>query len=383
MNPQVYDKNNPFLASIKERYWLSKGNSLRQTHHVVLDLSGSGLRYQVGDSIAIYPVNVPVVVELTMAAMKASPDCMIVDKRSQKSYGLKEFLSLKANLGDVSRKLMGEIAARQTAHGKKMYLEHLLHEENREAFKAYLEVHHLWDVLDENSEVTFLPQELVDFLMPLLPRYYSIASSQKVVGEEVHLTISRLHYTSNGHERFGVCTYYVCSLAPLNTPDLLIYVQPNHGFTLPSDPSVDIIMVGPGTGVAPFRAFVQERIATKASGRNWLFFGEWHEDLDYFYKEFWMEAEAQGKLKINTAFSRDQEHKIYVQHRMWEAREELYSWLESGAILYVCGDAHRMAKDVEAMLLRIVECCGNKSEQEAKEWLKALRSDKRYLRDVY
>lgn len=383
MNTQQFDKHHPFLASIKERYWLSKGNSQRQTHHVVLDLAGSGLKYQVGDSIAILPVNVPVVVEKTIAAMKASPDCMVNDKRSQKSFTLEAFLSSKANIGDVSRKLVSEIASRQTAHGKKVHLEWLLHEDNREAFKAYLEIHHLWDILDENSEVTFNPQDIADLLMPLLPRYYSIASSQKVVGEEVHLTISRLHYTSNGHERFGVCTYYVCSLAPLNIPDLPVYIQPHHGFTLPTDLATDIIMVGPGTGVAPFRAFMQERIATQSSGRNWLFFGEWRQDSDYFYQDFWEAAEAQGKLKISTAFSRDQEHKIYVQHRMWEAREELYSWLEKGAMLYVCGDAHRMAKDVEATLLRIVETCGNKSEQEAKDYVKKLRTQKKYLRDVY
>ncbi len=383
MNTQQFDKNHPFLASIKERYWLSKGNSLRQTHHVVLDLAGSGYKYNVGDSIAIIPVNVPEVVMRTIAAMKSYPDCMVTDKRSQQAFTLEEFLSRKANLGAISRKLMGEITLRQPIQGKKLHLEWLLHEDNREAFKAYLEVHHLWDLLDENSEVNFTPQEIVDLLMPLLPRYYSIASSQNVVGDEVHLTISKLHYMSNGHERFGVCTYYVCSLAPMNTPDLPVYIQQNHGFTLPTDSSVDIIMVGPGTGVAPFRAFVQERIKTEATGRNWLFFGEWHEETDFFYRELWEEAAGLGKLRISTAFSRDQEHKIYVQNRMWEARDDLYAWLENGAILYVCGDAHRMAKDVEAMLIRIIECCGGKTDQEAKDYVKALRVDKRYLRDVY
>lgn len=382
MSIPTFNKQNPFLASIKERYWLSKTGSQRQTYHVVLDLSGSGLKYSVGDSIAIYPVNVPAVVDRTIEAMKTTKDTKIVDKHGE-TYSLFEFLSRKANVTDVSRKLITETALRQPNSAKRDHLENLMHESNREALKAYIENHQIWDFLSENSEVDFSPQELAALLMPLLPRFYSIASSQQVVGDEVHLTISRLHYYSNGHERFGVCTYYICSLAPLETPDIPIYLQANHGFTLPADLSTDIIMIGPGTGVAPFRAFMQERLHSGSSGRNWLFFGEWHQDYDYFYHEFWEDLKRQGALQINTAFSRDQEHKIYVQHRMWEEREEFFKWLEKGAILYVCGDAHRMAKDVEAMLLRIIETCGNKTEQEAKEYLKALRASKRYLRDVY
>jgi sulfite reductase (NADPH) flavoprotein alpha-component len=383
ISPQVFDKQNPFLASIKQRYWLSKSHSLRQTFHVVLDLAGSGLRYQVGDSIAIYPINVPEVVEFTLDAMKATGSEIIQDKQGIASYTLKEYLSRKANLGDVSRKLIGEIAARQSNHGKKAHLELLLKEQNREMFKAFVEVHQLWDLLKENEEVSFEPQEIIQLLMPLLPRFYSIASAQDVVGEEVHLTVSRLHYVSNGHQRFGVCTYYLCTSAPLGIPDIPIYVQAHHGFTLPKNLSTDIIMIGPGTGVAPFRAFMQQRIASQATGGNWLFFGEWHQDLDYFYQEEWEAWEAQGLLRMSTAFSRDQEYKIYVQDRMWEARDELYAWLERGAILYVCGDAHHMAKDVDAMLFRIIQTCGHKTEQETKEYMKALRSTKRYLRDVY
>ncbi|MBA3238292.1 MAG: sulfite reductase [Parachlamydiaceae bacterium] len=383
MTVPVYDKQHPFLASIKERYWLSNPGSQRQTYHVVLDLKGSGLQYHVGDSIAIYPINVPSVVDRTIEAMKADPNTTVTDKQGVALYSLHEYISRKANIGDISRKLVTEIAHRQPVPGKKEYLEGLLQENNREAFKAYVEVHQLWDLLVANKEVTFTPQEVINLLMPLLPRFYSIASSQKVVGDEVHLTVSRLHYISNEQERFGVCTYYICSLAPMGIPDIPIYIQPHHGFTLPSDPSVDIIMVGPGTGVAPFRAFMQERVAVLGTGRNWLFFGEWRHDFDYFYQDYWENLEAEGHLKINTAFSRDQEHKIYVQNRMWDERESLYQWLENGAILYVCGDAHRMAKDVDAMLHRIIETCGNKSEREAKDYMKALRSSKRYLRDVY
>lgn len=383
MTTQQYDKHNPFLASIKERYWLSKPGSQRHTYHVVLNLAGSNLKYTVGDSIAIYPVNVPAVVERTILAMKANKDDHVTDKQGVNTYTLYEFLSNKANIADVSKKLIAETALRLPAGPKRDHLEWLLEDTNRDNLKSYIQLHQVWDFLDENSEANFSIQDLVNLLMPLLPRFYSIASSQMVVGDEIHLTVSQLQYTSNGHERYGVCTYYLCSLAPLDTPHIPIYIQPHHGFTLPTDPSIDIIMIGPGTGVAPFRAFMQERFSSEASGKNWLFFGEWHHDLDYYYQDFWEDLEAKGKLRINTAFSRDQEHKIYVQHRMWEHKEEVFEWLEKGAMIYVCGDAHHMAKDVDAMLLRIVEACGNKSEAQAKDYMKALRAGKRYLRDIY
>ena len=178
--------------------------------------------------------------------MKAAPDITVTDKQGVTLYSLHEYISRKANICDVSRKLVVEVASRQPVPGKKEYLENLLDEKNREAFKAYLEVHQLWDFLAENKEVDLTPQEIINLLMPLLPRFYSIASAQKSVGEEVHLTVSRLNYISNEQERFGVCTYYICSLAPLGIPDIPIYIQPHHGFTLPADPKTDIIMIGLG-----------------------------------------------------------------------------------------------------------------------------------------
>jgi sulfite reductase (NADPH) flavoprotein alpha-component len=223
----------------------------------------------------------------------------------------------------------------------------------------------------------------VDMLSPLLPRFYSIASSQLVVGDEIHLTVAGLRYNSNGHERFGVCTHYLCDLAPLNEAVISLYIQPHHGFTLPKEKEADIIMVGPGTGVAPFRGFMQERALHQGTGRNWLFFGERSYQEDYFYRHFWQDLETRSLLKVNTAFSRDQEHKIYVQHRMLEHGAEIFRWIDNGAYFYVCGDAQRMAKDVETTLLQIIQIYGSKTEQEAKEYLKKMRTDKKYLRDVY
>ena len=204
----------------------------------------------------------------------------------------------------------------------------------------------------------------------------------QAVGNEVHLTVALLKYTHQGIVRTGVCTQYLCEQAPLYESVIPIYVQPHHGFTLPSE-QVPIIMIGPGTGIAPFRAFMQERAAKQASGNNWLFFGECHRTHHFFYESFWTDLIDQGKLRLDAAFSRDQEHKVYVQHRMLEQGSEILNWLDQGAHLYVCGDAQRMAKDVEHALLQIFQMHGNKSEEESKQYLKALRTEKRYLRDVY
>jgi sulfite reductase (NADPH) flavoprotein alpha-component len=376
------DKNNPFLAAIKERYRLSKCGSLKHTYHIVLDIEDSGIAYNVGDSIAIYASHSDALVERTIEAIRAAGNEQVSDKHGN-SHNLRTFLKHKANITEVSRKLLREIATRQTAAEKREKLEWLFDESHKEALKAYLEKHELWDLLHAHPEVHFSPQEIADLLMPLLPRFYSIASSQSTTPHEIHLTVAYLRYTSNEQQRAGVCTHYLCELAPLDTREVAIYVQPHHGFTVPADGCSDMIMVGPGTGVAPFRAFMQERLARGASGRHWLFFGEWHSAYDYFYEEFWQELESSRQLQISTAFSRDQEHKVYVQNRMREQGQELYEWLCRGALFYVCGDAHRMAKDVDATLHAIVEEHGNKTALEAKAFIKQMRSEKRYLRDVY
>jgi sulfite reductase (NADPH) flavoprotein alpha-component len=281
----------------------------------------------------------------------------------------------------MTKKLISEVAARQTNAQKKAKLEHLLSDDRRENLKNYLAVHEVWDLLEGNPEVTFSPQELCNLLLPLLPRFYSVASAPKVVGEEVHLTVAFFEYESEGEKRRGVCTHYLCNLVPMYESVVPVYVQPSNGFTLPSDPNVPIIMIGPGTGVAPYRGFMQERM--HFSSRNWLFFGEWNRSYDFFYEDFWRELEFKKKLRMDLAFSRDQAHKIYVQHRMLEHAEEFFRWLEDGAYVYVCGDKKRMAPDVDAALHQIVKTCGNMDEAGAKAYVKKLRTDKRYLRDVY
>lgn len=378
-----YSKSNPFFAKITQRYNLCRPGSDKDTFHVVLDLKGSGMSYRAGDSIAVFSINDEEVVDSTLRALRASGSESIVDKHTGAEWKLREYLTQKANIADVPRKVMMELCQRQTDPRKKERLEFMLSEGQKESLKEYQASHEIWDALEENPEAVFSPQELCHSLMPMLPRFYSIASSMEAVGEEVHLTVAELKYETNGHWRHGVCTHYLCRLAPMHQNVVPVYLQASHGFTLPDDPAVPIVMIGPGTGVAPYRAFMQERIVKNASGFNWLFFGERHQAYNFFYEEYWQELVQLGKLRLDTAFSRDQEHKIYVQHRMVEHGMKLFDLLEKGAVLYVCGDAHRMAKDVDLALHHIIQKHGDCDEHAAKEYVKKLKAEKRYLRDVY
>jgi sulfite reductase (NADPH) flavoprotein alpha-component len=383
MEPTLYNKSNPFFATIKERYNLTLPGSKKNTQHLVLDIEGSGLTYQVGDSLGVFPANNEELVTKTLRAMRTKGDELVIDKHTGEGLSIRDFITKKANVTDLSKKLLSIIAQEQPNPAKKEALQEVLAEGAQERFKAYLEKHELWDALEENHEVSFPLQELCNLLMPLLPRLYSISSSMSVVGEEVHLTVGVLKYLTNGHQRVGVCTHYLCEVMPLHQPLLPVYIQPHHGFTLPSTSEASMIMIGPGTGVAPFRAFMQERMAHHAAGRHWLFFGECNRATDFFYQDYWTDLEKQGKLRLDVAFSRDQPEKVYVQHRMMAKGAELYQWLMEGAYLYVCGDASRMAKDVEATLHEVIRVHGHKSEAEARAMVKKLRTEKRYLRDVY
>jgi sulfite reductase (NADPH) flavoprotein alpha-component len=380
---QTFNKNKPFLASIKERYPLTKPGSQKSTFHITLDLADSNLTYSAGDCIGIYPINGPDIVQRTLKSMKASGMEQVFPRNEIETLSFHDFLSSKGNITEINPKLFKEVALRQTNPDKKLQLENFLLPENRDAFKAYTGAREVWDFLLENDEVSFTPQEYVDLLMPLLQRFYSIASSTKVVGSEVHLTVAHVKYDSLGHLRQGTCTHYLCHMAPMDLPIVPVFIQPAHTFRLPEDNTIPIIMIGPGTGVAPFRAFMQERVASGATGKHWLFFGECHQEHDYLYQEFWEDLANKGVLKVDTAFSRDQSHKVYVQHKMYANGAELYAWLEEGAYLFVCGDAKRMAKDVDAMLHQIIQEHGQKDEAATKLYMKKLRADKRYLRDVY
>lgn len=377
-----YNKTNPFLSAVVERYNLCAKGSDKNIYHVSLDLKGSGLTYKVGDSIAVQPVNDPQLVEQTLKSIKADKNDIITDKQGVQ-YSLEEFLSKKCDLSSVSRKFIMEMAKRQSDLQKKERLEWVISEGQKDVFKEYQHSHELWDALLENEEVTFSPQEFCLLIQPLLPRFYSIASSMAVAKDTIDLTVAELVYETNHYIRRGVCTHYLCQLAPLNQKVVPIYIHPSNGFTLPENNSAPIIMVGPGTGVAPFRGFMQERAMGSGKGVNWLFFGERHRALNYLYEDFWEPLIEKKILRMETAFSRDQEHKIYVQHRLMEHGEQVFSLLEQGGYFYVCGDAHRMAKDVDAALHQIIQMHGKCQEREAKDYVKKLKAEKRYLRDVY
>lgn len=380
---QTYTKDRPFIAKIKERYSLCVPGSEKNTQHIVLDLSGSDIHYEVGDSIGVWPSYDPVLIENVLIALKVNGNDTVRDRRTGLDWNLREYLTVKANISDLSKKLLLNIYEKQTNSYKKGELEQLLKEENYYLLKDYLASRDLLDVLREHPETTFTSQELVNLLMPMMPRFYSIASSKKVVGEEVHLTVAFRQFELHQRERVGVCTHFLCNLVPLQEAGVPIYVHPHKGFTLPLDPNASIIMIGPGTGIAPYRAFMQERERCNASGKNWLFFGEWNRRHHFFYEDYWRVLETKGKLRLEVAFSRDQEYKIYVQHRMIEQGSDIFEWLENGAYFYVCGDATRMAKDVDAALYEVVRCSGKFNEEDAKNYIKKLKADKRYLRDVY
>lgn len=379
----LYNKANPFFARIKERYNLCKEGSQKRTFHVVLDLEGSGITYQVGDSLAIQPNNDPLIVDKVLKFLQAKEDEVVYDKHTKEPVLLKEYLSKKINLAEVPKKLIAELANQQTNSSKKNRLELLLSDGQKESLKEYQAAHEVWDVLAENEEVLLPSEQFCHMLQPLLPRFYSIASSMTSVGNEVHLLIAELSYETNGLQRSGVCTHYLCHRAPLSSPVVPVYIQPSHGFTIPENSNAPMIMIGPGTGVAPYRAFMQERLAKQAKGLHWLFFGEWHKATEFFYEKEWDRLIEAGRLRLDTAFSRDQEHKVYVQHKMLERGQELFELLEKDAYLYVCGDANRMAKDVDAALHLIAKVYGNFDEAGAKDYVKKLRLNKRYLRDIY
>jgi sulfite reductase (NADPH) flavoprotein alpha-component len=379
----VIDRLHPVKSVIKERYPLTQCGSTKHTYHVSLDFNDAPIRFKVGDSIGIYPQNDPRLVQHLIEAMRVRGDERIHDPRSGTILSLWEFLSFKANLSRLTSSFLKLFYAYETLHDKKNHLHRLLQQENKPLLSQYLSTHDPLDLFKEYRNVQAPLQELCAQFGPLLPRFYSVASSQLVFKNEVHLAVALFTFTHQGEQRFGVGSHFLCNLATVNATEVPIYVQPAHYFTLPPDDNTAMIMIGPGTGVAPYRAFMQERITKGAQGKNWLFFGERNRRTDYFYEKDWSQWVAQGKLKIDLAFSRDQPEKIYVQHKMVENAKEIWTWLEEGAYFYVCGDAHRMAKDVESMLQKIIQEQGAMTEEAARAYVRNLRSQKRYCIDIY
>lgn len=371
----IFKKSNPFISTVKERKALTQAHSTKETYHLVLDLQGSDIAFKPGDSVAIFAQNDPVLVEHLIKAMTADGNEIIEEIRSGEKLSLRQFLTHKANLARLTSSFLKLFHEQQPTIGRLF--------NDRELLNAYLASHHPIDLFQEFGIGNTSLQDVCNQFGPLLPRFYSIASSLLAHPHEVHLTVSLFTFDHKGEKRYGVASHFLSHIAEENKTPIPLYIQSSHSFFLPENPHADLIMIGPGTGVAPYRAFLQHRLKSGSKGKNWLFFGERHKATDYLYEDYWEKLVHDGHLKLDLAFSRDQEAKIYVQHRMEEQGKELWTWLQNGAYFYVCGDASRMAKDVEASLLTIFKDHGGLSAEDAKAYLKSLRTQKRYLLDVY
>ena len=344
----AYSRTRPFEAEITERIKLSSSRSTSDTWHVELSLAGSGMAYEPGNSLGFLPGNDPALVDAVLAASGLSGDA-----------ALHASLSERFDITTLTRKQLEDYAR-------------LVGDASLAADDSLVEGRQVIDLL-ESAPHRLTAEQLLSLLRPLPARYYSVASSLKAVPDEAHLLVAAVRYETHGRKRSGVASVDLADRR--NTGDRMkVFVKPNQHFRLPSDPQRPIIMIGPGTGVAPFRAFMQERDAVGARGRNWLVFGHRNYTHDFLYQLEWQDLLKRGVLsRLDVAFSRDQAEKRYVQHALWDSRRDLHAWVQDGAVIYVCGDANAMAKDVHATLQRIV----------GDQTLDALRRDGRYLRDVY
>ena len=378
-----YTKDNPLAAKLLENRVLNKDGSSKDTRHLVIDIAGSGLTYKVGDSLGIFPSNRPQLVEEIIELLGATGNEPVLPARMTAAISLREALTTKVSLAGPTKKILETLAARTTDAKEKEQLAALLAPEAKEALELFLGQREYLDLLEEFPGAKLAPQEFIDHLRRLMPRLYSIASSPKMFPGQVHLTVAPVRYESNGRRRYGVCSTFLSDRVTRRKTPVPVFVAESH-FGLPADLAKDVIMIGPGTGIAPFRAFVQERIATNAPGRNWLFFGDQHAATDYLYGDEWKKLLAEAKVaRVDLAFSRDQAKKVYVQDRMREAAAELWAWVKGGAHFYVCGDAHRMAKDVDLALHEIIAQHGGMEPAAAADYVKQMKKDKRYQRDVY
>lgn len=371
----VYSRSNPFHAEVLENINLNGRGSNKETRHLEISLEGSGLTYQPGDSLGVYPENDPELVDLLLAEMNWDPEEAVRVK--EETVKLKEALSSHFEITVLTKPLV-EKAAKLSGNEE---LHQLALDSSR--LKSYIDGRDLIDLVRDFKPWSSSAQEFVSILRKIPARLYSISSSFEANPDEVHLTIGAVRYDAHGRERKGVCSILCAErLQPGDT--LPVFIQHNENFKLPENPETPIIMVGPGTGIAPFRSFMQEREENGAEGKSWLFFGDQHFVTDFLYQTEWQKWLKDGVLsKLDVAFSRDDDEKVYVQHRMQENSRELFQWLEQGAAVYICGDEKNMAHDVHNTLIDIIEKEGGMSREQAAEYLADMQKNKRYQRDVY
>ncbi|MBM3845155.1 MAG: sulfite reductase subunit alpha [Verrucomicrobia bacterium] len=384
-NPEGFGRKNPFRATLLRTRSLTGPGSGKDTRHFEISLSGSGLSYLPGDSLGVFPRCPPSLVQATIDALGFQASDRVQTATGQ-DVRLEEALSHHVSIHRASKKILYGLAERLPAgSSERSRLEALIADEPAAA--EFLHPRDYLDLLKEFPAARFeSPQAFLKMLSPIQPRLYSIASSPSAHIGEVHLCVAVVRYQTFGRNKTGLASGFLADHTTVGEPNIPVFVQGSAKFRLPSDRSRDIIMVGPGTGIAPFRAFLEQREIDGGSGRNWLFFGEQHRATDFLYQ-----ADIEGFLKrsvlsrLDVAFSRDQAAKVYVQHRMLEQAAELWRWIQGGAYFYVCGDARRMAKDVHATLVRIVSEQGGMTPENATVYVEETmaRQDKRYLKDVY
>lgn len=370
-----WSRKSPFPAVLAATRRLSAVGSTKDIHHYEFALGDSGITYAAGDALAVMPVNDPELVSAILAVLDLDGDLAVGDST------LFETILRTREIRTPGKDLIAAVSDASPDGG----LADIVRRDDRDALESFLWGRDILDLLEENPTVRFTAAQLLDLLRRLQPRQYSISSSPLASPDRIHLTVASVRHSAGPGARShgGVCSTYLSDR--IAGGDLTgIWVQSNSAFSVPEDGSKPVIMVGPGTGIAPFRGFLHERDQSGATGGNWLFFGDQHQATDFIYADELTGLTDRGVLtKLSLAFSRDQAEKIYVQTRMREEAEELFRWLEEGAYFYVCGDASRMAKDVETALLDVIASQSGGSERAAADYLARLKRQKRYVRDVY
>lgn len=380
MTTMSYSKTTPFPAILKHRRRLTGEGSSRSTWHLELDISGSGFRHKPGDALGVFAENDPHLVAKTLEALGLQAGASVRERKSGEWMSAQMLLTHHVSIHKGSRRILQILQEASESGSVQERLSRLLDPTAGPLLDSYLEGRALWDLLEDfHSPVA--AQAILEVLPALTPRFYSIASSLLTHPDEIHLTVADVSYFAHGAERFGVCSRFLSS-GTEEASRIPIFLFPTQRFVLPS-PTVPIIMIGPGTGLAPFRAFIQHRLAEAASGPMWLFFGERHAATDFYYKDELCRWQDEGLLKLSTAFSRDQQEKVYVQHRLLQDANEVWSWIQQGAVIYVCGDAKVMAKDVQKAFMEIAQRQGGLDPSQASEWLRGLKASQQYREDVY
>ena len=372
----LYDREQPFEARVVANQRITGSAGSKDVRHIEISLEGSGLKYKPGDALGVWHENPPLVVDAVLGALRLPGESPVALDGVTRT--LREWLAREREITRLTRPFL----ARHAQISGSAELSAVLEPGNEDRLRRTLKDLQLTDVLNAYP-ADWEGEAFVAALRPLVPRLYSIASAQDAVGDEVHVTVAVVDYENDGQRRLGAASGHLAGLTG-DEATVRVFIEQNERFRLPTDPSRDVIMIGPGTGVAPYRGFLQQRESQGATGRNWLVFGARHFGSEFLYQVEWQDALRKGLLhRMDVAFSRDSTPRAYVQDRLREAGKDLFAWLEGGAHLYVCGDAEHMAPDVHEALVDIIAAHGGLERDAAESYLRRLADDRRYLRDVY